>query len=189
MPSGDKEKDKKLPANGIYNPLNMALYSYVGNAPLVYVDDYGYFQRNAFLKNLGYTVLGAGITTVAIVAAPAELTVGGALLLGAGISSAVFGTTKSGVETVIAAIRPASDKQTDIPTIRAAAISIATKDIESAKKIDTIIDLVQGVGGAASLGKKFEAGTKVDNFETYMVSGGLAQKTGEFIKMLNEQGE
>ena len=41
LPTGNKEKNKNLPADGIFRVVNMNLYHYAGNNPVKYVDPDG----------------------------------------------------------------------------------------------------------------------------------------------------
>ena len=47
LPTGDKEKDKKLPSGGVFTPINNNLYHYAGLNPVKYVDPDG---NNFYVK-------------------------------------------------------------------------------------------------------------------------------------------
>jgi len=54
LPTGDKEKDKKLPSGGLFTPINNNLYHYAGLNPVKYVDADG---NNFYIK---YSSAGGG---------------------------------------------------------------------------------------------------------------------------------
>jgi hypothetical protein len=71
------------------------------------------------------------------------------------------------------------DKEIDVPSIRAAVISIATKDIEAAKDIDTAIGFVEGTRGMVKLGEKISAGEKISKLEKITTIGDYAMSLSE----------
>jgi len=45
LPTGDPQKDKSLPAMGVFSSPNLALYTYVANSPVKFVDPDGQLRR------------------------------------------------------------------------------------------------------------------------------------------------
>ncbi|MCI5211336.1 MAG: DUF2778 domain-containing protein, partial [Candidatus Electrothrix sp. ATG2] len=56
LPSGDKEKDKKLPGSGgVFNSPNLGLYTYVRNNPVLFIDAWGlYWEYEQITGDLYY---------------------------------------------------------------------------------------------------------------------------------------
>lgn len=159
--------ERDLPGGGgIFDPINLSFYHYGGNNPIFYIDPDGQIKWGQVGK--GTAAIGGAV--IALVTLP-ETGVGipaAAIAAGAG-----FGY---GVPTLIGGFL---DKEVDVPSIRAAAISIATKDIKQAEEIDAVIGIVESTHGMLKMGEK------VSNLEKIKTIWDYGQSLGEAMTPKN----
>ena len=68
LPTGDKEKDKKLPAGGVFFSYNLNLYHYAGNNPVKFIDSNGKYVESGwdiFCISVSATLFGRDIYNLA----------------------------------------------------------------------------------------------------------------------------